>query len=170
MTGIRIRELQDSDIQDVTRIYAHYVLTSLVTFEETPPDTHEMARRIAAIRDAGLPYLVAEDQAGQPVGFAYASRYRSRPAYRFTVEDSIYVDHAWHSLGIGRRLLEALVEHCAQGPSKQMIAIIGDSDNLGSIALHRACGFEQVGVLTKVGFKFGRWVDTVIMQRPLGGS
>lgn len=168
MTGIRIRDLEDSDIHEVTRIYAHYVLTSLVTFEETPPDAEEMTRRIAAIREAGLPYLVAADQSDRPVGFAYASRYRPRPAYRFTVEDSIYVDEAWHSLGIGRRLLEALVEHCAHGPAKQMVAIIGDSDNVGSIALHRACGFEQVGVLTKVGFKFGRWVDTVIMQRALG--
>jgi len=152
---------------DIQAIYAHHVLHGLATFEEVPPALAEMSERRASVVKAGLPYLAAELD-GKVVGYAYATAYRPRPAYRFTVEDSIYVAHGLDGRGIGSALLQALIARCERGPWRQMLAVIGNSGNAGSIALHRRLGFEPVGTLHAVGFKFGRWVDTVLMQRALG--
>lgn len=167
--NLHIREATAEDMGQVARIYACYVRTGLATFEETPPDANELRGRHAAIRAAGLPYLIAEID-GEITGYAYAGIYRLRPAYRYTVEDSVYVAQRWCGRGIGRALLEALIEQCSCGPWRQMIAVIGDSANTGSIALHRRCGFYDVGTFRSVGFKLGRWVDTVLMQRALGAG
>ncbi|MCW5730072.1 MAG: N-acetyltransferase [Alphaproteobacteria bacterium] len=162
-----LRAALPADLPVVTEIYAHHVLTGLASFEETPPDIAEMTARFAAVRQAGLPWLVAE--AGEKIlGYAYASPYRSRPAYRFTVEDSIYVADGVRRRGVGRLLLARLIEECEAAGRRQMIAIIGDSANTASIGLHAAFGFRHAANLRSVGFKFGRWVDSVIMQRPLG--
>ena len=150
----------------VRDIYAHYVLNSLATFEETPPTLEEMLARRSASVELGLPYLVAE-AGGEIVGFAYAAAYRARPAYRFTIEDSVYVADGLSGRGIGSALLGELIARCERGPWRQMLAVVGDSANAGSIALHRRFGFELVGTLRSVGFKFGRWVDTPILQRAL---
>ena len=125
-----------------------------------------MAGRRASVLKAGLPYLAAEF-GDTLVGYAYATAYRPRPAYRFTLEDSVYVAHGLDGRGIGRALLRALIERCERGPWRQMLAVIGNSDNAGSIALHRRLGFQPIGTLRSVGFKHGRWVDTVLMQRAL---
>lgn len=166
---IRIRPALPTDIPAITAIYAYHVLKGTATFETTPPDTAEMAQRREAILAAGLPYLVAEMD-GAVAGYAYASPYRPRPAYRFTVEDSIYVDRLHVGKGIGRELLTGLIRECEQGPWRQMIAVIGDSANAASIHLHRQLGFVHTGVLKSVGWKFDRWIDTVLMQRPLGSD
>ncbi len=139
------------------------------SFEEEPPSAEELARRRADVLGRGLPYLVAEID-GEVVGYAYASPYRARSAYRFSIENSVYVDHRRHRRGIGRALLAALIERCERGARRQMIAVIGDSANVSSIALHEQLGFRMVGTLRSVGFKFGRWVDTVLMQRELGAG
>jgi phosphinothricin acetyltransferase len=158
-----VRKSQDSDIASITEIYANYVRTALATFETDPPSEEEIARRRSAILAAGLPYLVAESGAGV-VGYAYAGAYRPRPAYRFTVENSVYVRPDQARRGLGRLLMEALIHACASAGCRQMVAVIGDSGNAASIGLHEALGFRHVGVLHGVGFKFGRWVDTVLMQ------
>jgi L-amino acid N-acyltransferase YncA len=164
---ILVRDAGDADIEAVQRIYALYVLHGLATFEESPPAVDELFRRRQAILSAGLPYLVAiVDE--QIAGFAYASSYRPRPAYRHTVEDSVYVANDLHGRGIGSVLLSALIERCETGDWRQMMAVIGDSGNAASIALHKRFGFEHAGTLKAVGFKLGRWVDTVLMQRSLG--
>lgn len=150
----------------VAAIYRHHVLHGLASFEEVPPDEAEIRARFEAVRKAGLPYLVYEEE-GQILGYAYAGPYRTRSAYRFTVENSVYVRDGYGGRGIGRALLTALIERCAAGPWKQMVAVIGDSENHASIGLHRALGFRMVGTLEKVGFKFDRWVDSVLMQRAL---
>lgn len=162
-----VRPAAVSDIDAIQRIYAHHVLHGLASFEETPPDAVELTRRWRAIVDAGLPYLCAVTD-GAVTGYAYAGPYRPRSAYRFTVEDSVYVapDHAGR--GIGRALLRQLIEICIDLGKRQMIAVIGDSGNVASIALHRACGFELTGTFRAIGFKHNRWVDSVLMQRPLG--
>lgn len=165
--GVRIRDAAGADMPTITTIYGHNVLHGTATFELKPPDANEMARRWTDLVGRGFPYLVAELD-GRVVGYAYASSYRPRPGYRFTVEDSVYVHPERVGLGIGRRLLENLLRACAEKGAKQMVAIIGDSANTASIRLHAAAGFEQVGVLRKVGRKFDRWIDTVIMQRALG--
>jgi L-amino acid N-acyltransferase YncA len=162
-----IRPSEDRDVPQVTEIYAHHVLTGLASFETTPPDAVEVAQRRAAVLAQGLPFLVAEI-AQQVVGYAYAVPYRTRPAYRHTLEDSVYVHRDFVGRGVGRGLLERLLVECTACGYRQMIAVIGDSANHGSIAVHAACGFTRVGVLPAVGFKFGRWVDSVLMQRPLG--
>lgn len=162
-----VRDVSDCDLEAIQQIYAHYVLHGLATFEETPPPVEELFTRRESIRRHGLPYLVAERE-GRVVGYAYASPYRPRPAYRFTVEDSVYVEQSLHGKGIGTALLSALISRCEAGNWRQMVAIIGDSGNAGSIALHTRMGFREVGTLKDVGFKFDRWVDTVIMQRILG--
>ncbi|MGO9423733.1 GNAT family N-acetyltransferase [Roseiarcus sp.] len=174
MTGVSdspievlVRDASEADMAAVTDIYAHYALTSLATFEETPPALDEMLARRRASVDSGLPYLVAETSAGI-AGFAYAAAYRARPAYRFTVEDSIYVADGLRDRGVGSALLGALIERCERGPWRQMLAVVGDSANAGSIGLHLRFGFERAGVLKSVGFKSGRWVDTPILQRRLG--
>jgi phosphinothricin acetyltransferase len=148
-------------------IYAHHVRHGLASVEEVPPEAPEIARRLAERSAQGLPTLVAE-AGGAAIGFAYAGRYRMRPAYRFTVEDSVYVAPGLAGRGVGRTLLAALIDRCAALGCRQMVAIIGDSANEASIALHERLGFRRVGVLADVGFKHGRWVDSVIMQRALG--
>ncbi len=153
----------------IQAIYAQSVLHGLASFEETPPTAREMLSRWHAVIALGLPYLAAE-QDGRVVGYAYATAYHARSGYRCTIEDSVYVADSMQGQGIGRALLTALVAACEAGPWRQMIAIIGDSGNRGSIALHESLGFRLVGTFEAVGFKLGRWVDTVLMQRPLGGG
>jgi L-amino acid N-acyltransferase YncA len=164
-----VRDANETDMPTVQAIYAHYATGSLATFEETPPGLDEMLARRRASLDAGLPYLVAEAD-GAVAGFAYAAVYRARPAYRFTIEDSVYVADGLRGRGVGSALLGALIERCERGPWRQALAVVGDSDNVGSIALHRRFGFELVGVMRSVGFKFGCWVDTPILQRSLGAG
>ncbi|MEW6121218.1 MAG: N-acetyltransferase family protein [Pseudomonadota bacterium] len=153
----------------VTAIYAHHVLHGLASFEEVPPTLEEMRERRLALARLGFPFLVAR-RADRVVGYAYAAGYRPRPAYRYTVEDSVYVAPGHGGRGIGLPLLAALVARCEAGPWRQMVAVIGDSGNAGSLALHRRAGFRPVGTLTGVGFKLGRWVDSVLMQRTLGAG
>lgn len=164
-----LRSATHADLAQITAIYAHHVLHGLASFEIEPPDQTEMRRRFDAITAAGFPYFVAEAD-GQVLGYAYSSSYRPRPAYRYSVEDSIYVAPAAVRRGLGKRLLLALVEACEQRGYRQMLAVIGDSANTASIELHRACGFARVGLLPSIGFKFGRWVDSVLMQRALGAG
>lgn len=164
-----IRPSGDDDLPQVTEIYAHHVLTGLSSFEVEPPDATEVAQRRGALLARGLPFIVAE-LGDRVIGYAYAAPYRARPAYRYTLEDSVYVHRDFVGRGIGRRLLDELIEDCAARGYRQMIAVIGDSANRGSIALHEACGFARVGLLPSVGFKFGRWVDSVLMQRALGAG
>ena len=161
-----VRDTRDTDCSAIQSIYSHYVLQGAATFEEVPPTVSEIVDRRAAIVAQGLPHLVAEID-GEVVGYTYAAPYRPRAAYRYTIEDSVYVAHGFHGRGIGRALLAALIQRCERGPWRQMIAIIGDSENAGSIALHERLGFRHVGTLASVGFKFERWVDTVLMQRAL---
>jgi L-amino acid N-acyltransferase YncA len=162
-----IRPSTDADIPAVTAIYAHHVRHGLASFELEPPDEEEMARRRAEVLERGFPYLVAEID-GSVAGYAYAAPYRPRPAYRFTAEDSVYIHPDHTRKGLGRLLLAAVIARCEELGCRQMIAVIGDSANAASIGLHRALGFEHAGTLRTVGFKHGRWVDTVLMQRALG--
>ena len=164
---VGIRDADDRDMADVQRIYAHHVLNGLATFEEVPPTVDEMLGRRDAVLAAGLPYLVAEVD-GRVGGYCYATSYRPRPAYRHTIEDSVYVEDTLRGRGIGVALLAGLIARTEAGPWRQMLAVIGNSGNAGSIALHRRMGFQPAGTLRSVGFKLGQWVDTVLMQRPLG--
>jgi len=150
----------------IQAIYGFHVLHGLSSFEEEPPSVEELSRRRADVLDRGLPYLVAET-GGVVVGYSYAAPYRSRPAYRFTVENSVYVDESLRRRGVGYLLLSALISRCIACKYRQMIAVIGDSENRASIALHEQLGFIRVGTLHAVGFKFRRWIDTVLMQRAL---
>jgi L-amino acid N-acyltransferase YncA len=163
-----IRESGDADLPTVAAIYGHHVRHGFGSFEEVPPDVDELARRRREILSKRLPYLVASDGTGTILGYAYASPYRTRSAYRFTVEDSIYIAPHAARRGIGRLLLEALIERCTKAGYRQMIAVIGDSGNDGSIGLHRSLGFVRAALLPTIGFKRGRWIDCVMMQRPLG--
>ena len=165
--SLLIRAATAADIPAITAIYDHAVRHGTASFELDPPDAAEMARRRQALVDAGFPYLVAEAE-GAVAGYAYAGAYRPRPAYRFSVEDSVYVAPSLHRRGVGRALLDRLVVEAEQRGFRQMIAVIGDSANLPSIRLHEALGFRHAGVFQSVGWKFGRWLDTVLMQRPLG--
>jgi L-amino acid N-acyltransferase YncA len=169
MSEISIRPAGAHDVAAISRIYADAVRHGTASFEIDPPDHDEMTRRFKALRDGGFPYLVAEI-AGAVAGYAYAGPYRARPAYRFTVEDSIYVAADMHRRGIGHMLLDRLIEQAEQRGFRQMIAVIGDSDQPGSIALHAAAGFRIVGTLAAVGFKVDRWLDSVLMQRALGNG
>jgi len=164
---MRVRESVETDMPAVQAIYAHHVLHGLASFEEVPPSVEELTRRRAEILARGLPYLVA-DIDGRVVGYSYASSYRARSAYRFTLEDSVYVEAGRVGQGIGRALLSATVERCEGFGYRQMIAVMGDGANRPSIKRHGGLGFAMVGTLPAVGFKFGRWVDSVMMQRPLG--
>ncbi len=164
---VHVRDATEADMPAVQAIYAHHVLHGLATFEEVPPTTAELLTRRASVLNLGLPYLVAQS-AGGVIGYSYATAYRPRAAYRYSVEDSVYVQDGLGGRGIGAALLAALIERCEAGPFRQMLAVIGDSGNTGSIALHRRLGFQPVGTLLAAGFKLGRWVDTVLMQRALG--
>ena len=162
-----IRPATAADLAAVTAIYEQAVRFGTATFELIPPDLAEMTRRYRALIDGGFPYLVALLD-GRVAGYAYAGPYRPRPAYRFTVENSVYLDPAVHRRGVGLKLMERLIADCEAGGFRQMIAVIGDSANAGSIGLHRRCGFQMIGTHPSVGLKFGRWLDTVMMQRALG--
>jgi len=164
-----IRPARFSDISAIASIYRHAVVNGTASFEIEPPDEEEISRRWNALRDGGYPYHVAEID-GAVTGYAYAGPYRTRPAYHWTVEDSIYVDPRLHRRGIGRNLLDRLVTDCEALGFRQMIAVIGDSRQTPSIALHRAAGFRLIGTMDAVGFKFGGWLDTVLMQRALGAG
>ena len=169
-TAPAVRALRDDDLIAVQALYAHHVLHGLASFEEVPPGVDELRVRHAAVVAAGLPYLVAELD-GRVVGFAYATLYRARSAYRHTVEDSVYVAPGLAGRGIGAALLGEVIRLCEAGPWRQMLAVIGQGDeNAGSMALHERLGFERIGALRSVGFKKERWLDTVLMQRPLGAG
>jgi phosphinothricin acetyltransferase len=162
-----VRDARPSDLPEIAAIYGWHVRTGLASFETEPPGEEEMRSRFDAVRGKGLPYLACEIE-GRVAGFAYASPYRSRPAYRFTLEDSIYVHPDFSRRGVGRALLEALVRRCEAIGCRNLVAVIGDSANAASIGLHSALGFREAGVLRSIGFKHGRWVDSVLMQRALG--
>ena len=164
-----IRQALVTDAGALAAIYGHHVRHGLGTFEEVPPSAEDMADRLSAVLERGLPYLVA-DVDDHLAGFAYATPFRMRAAYRYTVEDSVYIAPDRIGQGIGKALLGALVSRCEGAGLHQMLAMIGDSGNGGSIGVHRACGFQEVGTLTGVGFKAGRWVDVVMMRRPLNGG
>lgn len=164
---IVVRDAAEADMAAIQQIYAHYVRNTHATFEEVPPTLDELRHRRMTITARGLPYLVAECD-GHIVGYAYASVYRTRSGYRFTVEDSVYVASGFGRRGIGAALLAALIARCEAGSWRQMVAVIGGSDNAASIALHARLGFQPVGIIRGAGFKLGRWADSVLMQRPLG--
>jgi phosphinothricin acetyltransferase len=167
MTLLEIRPATVADLPSVTGIYEHAVRHGTATFELIPPDLAEITRRFDALMDGGFPYLVALLE-GSVAGYAYAGPYRPRPAYRFTVENSVYLAPAIHRRGIGLQLMQRLITECETRGFRQMIAVIGDSANAGSIGLHARCGFQMIGTHPSVGLKFGRWLDTVTMQLPLG--
>ena len=167
MNPILLRDATPADLPAIQSIYAPHVLHGSASFEMEVPDLGELGLRLARVREARLPYLVAELD-GEVVGYGYAAPYRPRPAYRFTVEDSVYVRDGLEGRGIGRLLLERLIQRCEQQGYRQMIAMVGDSGNLASVGLHERLGFRRVGVLENVGFKHGRWLDCVILQRALG--
>jgi phosphinothricin acetyltransferase len=162
-----IRPSRDADVPAITAIYRHHVLNGVASFEEVPPDQEEIARRRGEIVGRGLPYLVAE-RAGRVIGYCYAGLFRPRVAYRFTVEDSVYVEADEIGRGLGRALLEQVISRCGELGYRQMVAVIGGRETLGSIRLHERLGFAPIGVLPAVGFKFGRWIDIIMMQRALG--
>jgi len=164
---ITLRAADEGDMAAIAAIYAVHVRTGTATFELDAPDTAEMTRRWREITTARLPYLVAV-LGSDVIGYAYAAAYRPRPAYRFTIEDSIYVRGDAHGRGVGRALLAELIGLGERAGARQMVAVIGDAANVGSIRLHAALGFRQVGVLASVGYKFARWIDVVLMQRALG--
>ncbi len=163
---MRVRPATESDAAGVAAIYGHHVLHGFGTFEEVPPGAVEIAGRIAAVVGRGLPYLVAEE-AGAVIGFAYAAPFRPRAAYRYTVEDSVYIAPDAIGKGVGKALVAEVIRVCEDLGLRQMVAVIGDSGNAGSIGLHRSLGFEQAGVGKALGYKHGRWVDIVWMQRAL---
>ena len=169
MSGVDviIRPSQDDDVAAIAAIYRHHVLHGVASFEEIPPEPDEITRRRREVLGHCLPYLVAE-RSGRILGYCYAAPYRSRSAYRFTLEDSIYIDQAEVGRGLGRALLASLLDRCAQLGYRQMVAVIGGSDTWPSLRLHAALGFARIGVLPAVGFKFDSWVDIVLMQRALG--
>jgi L-amino acid N-acyltransferase YncA len=175
--GLLVRPSRDADIAAIAAIYGHHVLHGVASFEEVPPTVEEMARRRGDILARGFPYLVAERPGGPPngpdgggkvVGYCYAGPYRARVGYRFSIEDSIYIDPTAIGRGVGRALLAAVIDDVTRQGYRQMIAVIGGSETLPSIRLHAALGFTQIGVFPAIGFKFGRWIDSVYMQRALG--
>jgi len=167
MSTPEIRPATEADLPFITGIYEHAVRHGTATFELIPPDLAEMTRRYRALLDGGFPYLAAEVE-GEVIGYAYAGPYRPRPAYRFTVENLIYLKPAIHRRGIGLLLLQQLLNECTKRGYRQVIAVIGDSANAGSIGVHTRCGFEMIGTHPNVGLKFGRWLDTVMMQLAIG--
>ena len=167
MTPLIIRPSTATDLPAITQIYGYAVLHGTGTFELDRPDETEMARRRVDVLANGLPWLVAE-RGGTLLGYAYANHFRPRRAYRFCLEDSIYLDPEAQGQGIGRLLLAELLGQCEARGARQMLAVIGDSDNAGSVGVHRTCGFEPAGVLKAAGWKFNRWLDVVVMQKALG--
>lgn len=161
-----ISDAGEEDFSDIQRMYASYVLNTTVSLEDIPPGVEELKSRWRKSREQALPYIVAKIN-GNVVGYAYAFLYRPRTAYRFTVEESVYVAEEFKGKGIARKLLDALITACREKEYKQMIAVIAGSDNHASIKFHEALGFSQAGKLQNIGFKFGKWVDTIIMQREL---
>lgn len=166
MKGITIRPGLSEDAASIHRIHAHAVETGTASFSLEPPSLAEIAVRVDRLLEQKLPFRVADNN-GEVVGYAFADWFRPRPGYRFTLEDSIYVDASVQGRGVGRALLSAVVEDARAGGFKQIIAVIGDIGNTGSIAVHKSCGFLYAGVLKNVGFKFDRWLDTIYMQREL---
>lgn len=166
-SGLHIRPATAADMDAVRGIYAHYVQHTRFTYEEVAPDHGEISRRWRATVDGGYPYLVA-DLDGEVAGYAYAGPFRLRDAYRFTVENSVYIRPLAVRRGVGSALMTRLIDACESCGFRQMIAVIGDDANHGSVMLHRKCGFTLIGVMPASGYKHGRWVDTTIMQRPLG--
>jgi L-amino acid N-acyltransferase YncA len=164
-----IRPSRDEDLDAITRIYGHHVLHGTGTFETTPPTLADMTARRADVLGKGLPWLVAEE-GGQVLGYAYGNWFKPRPAYRFSVEDSIYMDPAAHRQGLGRALLAELLAALERAGTRKVMAVIGDSANAGSIGVHKALGFEPVGVVQSCGWKFDRWLDIVLMQKTLGAG
>ena len=164
-----IRHSSDGDIPAITAIYQHHVLHGTGTFEVDPPSEADMAARRADVLAKGLPWLVAE-QDGRVLGCAYANWFKPRPAYRFSAEDSIYIADDARGLGLGRQLLSELAAQAEAAGVRKLLAVIGDSANAGSIGVHRALGFTEVGVLRSVGWKFGAWRDIVLMEKPLGAG
>ncbi|KMW44643.1 GNAT family N-acetyltransferase [Ralstonia insidiosa] len=165
--AISIRPATVADLPVIVAIYTQHVLFGSASFEIDPPDLTEMTRRFQALQDVGMPYIVAEAD-GQLLGYAYAGPHRARPAYRNTVEDSIYLDAAAQGRGVGTLLLQTLIAECQARGFKQMVAVVGGGyENPGSAKLHARCGFREVGVLEKVGYKFERWLDCLLMQRAL---
>ncbi len=165
----QLRPATSQDVAAIQEIYAWHVLNGIATFEEVVPECEQMAERLHQITAQGYPYIVAEKN-NEIVGYAYASSFRPRIAYRYTVENAIYLRHDQARMGIGSLLLAELIRLCEAGPWRQMIAVIGSSANAGSIGVHRKAGFEMVGTLRTTGFKHGQWVDTVLMQRALSGG
>jgi phosphinothricin acetyltransferase len=168
-----IRDAVAADLPAITAIYAHHVLHGTGTFEETPPDEAEMATRLAKVQQAGWAWLVAESMPGEGLaggvaGYAYYAQFRDRSAYRYTAENSVYVREDVRGQGVGKLLVEHLLARAETAGFRQMLAVIGDSENVGSIGLHVSAGFRQAGVLKAAGLKFGRWVDVVFMQKALG--
>jgi phosphinothricin acetyltransferase len=164
---VLLRPSQAADIPAITALYAHHVLHGTGTFELEPPDEADMARRHADVTGKGLPWMVAQDASGV-IGYAYANHFRPRRAYRFCLEDSIYLAPAAQGRGVGRLLLAELMARCEALGARQMLAVIGDAANAGSIGVHRSLGFEHTGVLKASGWKFGRWLDVILMQKALG--
>ena len=166
---MKIRPAGAADAEALAAIYGHHVLHGFGTFEEIPPPPAEIEQRRQAIAARGLPYLVAEAE-GKVLGFAYAAPFRLRAAYRYTAEDSVYVAPEAIGKGVGRAVLQAVLDACQDMGLRQIVAVIGDSENAGSIGLHTALGFERIGVARGFGYKKGRWVDLVLMQKPLNGG
>ena len=164
---MELRDAASADVPAMTAIYAHHVLHGTGTFEEEPPDEAEMARRMGAVQDQGWPWLVAEED-GKILGFAYLNQFRPRSAYRYAGEDSVYVRNDIRGQGVGKALVAALLRRAEECGFRQVFAVIGDSENVGSIGLHVSLGFRQVGILRSAGAKFGRWLDVVTMQRAIG--
>ncbi len=164
-----IRSATTADIPEIQAIYAHHVLTGTGSFEEDPPSVEEIAARFAKVAAHGWPWLVSTDATGV-LGYAYATQFRDRSAYRFTLEDSVYVRQDQRGQGVGKALVAELVARAEADGFRQMMAVIGDSENVGSVGLHASLGFQRVGVLRAVGLKFGRWLDVVYMQRALGAG
>ena len=165
---VKVRDAGPADLPAITAIYGHHVLHGTGTFEEVPPTEADMAARIAKVQGQGCAWLVAEDERGEVLGYGYYAPFRERSAYRFTAEDSVYVRNDIRGQGVGKALVAELLAHAESKGIRQMVAVIGDSENGGSIGLHISLGFRQAGVLKAVGMKFGQWVDVVQMQKALG--
>ena len=167
---LTIRASRENDIPAITAIYRHHVLHSTGTFEIDPPTEADMTQRRADVLGKGLPYLVAENEAGEILGYTYCNWFKPRPAYRFSAEDSIYVADSARGQGVGRKLLDALCTAAEQAGVRRLLAVIGDSANTGSIGVHTAAGFSHAGLLRSAGWKFGQWRDIVLMDKPIGAG